>query len=55
MTGPFRPVTDDTQPCGTRECVLVYEALFDSCDREHDYKGSWAQFQRRFGAARGGS
>ena len=43
-----RTITDDTLPGGPRERTIVYEAPFDKCDREEDYKTAWAEFEKRF-------
>jgi len=42
-------VIDDTLPGGPREKTIVYEAPFDCCDREEDYRTAWAHFEERFG------
>ena len=42
-----RTITDDTLPGGPRERTIVYEAPFDQCDREEDYRTAWAEFERR--------
>ena len=42
-----RTVTDDTQPIGPQQRTIVYEAPFDQCDREVDYRTAWAEFERR--------
>ena len=42
-----RTVTDDTLPGGPRERTIVYEAPFDQCDREEDYRTAWTEFARR--------
>jgi hypothetical protein len=42
-----RTITDDTLPGGPRERTIVYEAPFDQCDREEDYRTAWAEFARR--------
>jgi hypothetical protein len=36
-----RTVVDDTLPGGARERVVRYEAPFDRCDREGDYRRAW--------------
>ncbi len=36
-----RTVMDDTMPGGLRERVVRYEAPFDRCDREADYRRAW--------------
>jgi len=43
-----RRVIDDTLPGGPVERAIVYHAPFGGCDREHDYRTSWAAFGRRF-------
>jgi hypothetical protein len=48
-----REVEDDTLPGGPRERVITYEAPFDRCDREEDYKTAWAEFEKRRAAAKG--
>ena len=40
-------ITDDTLPGGPRDRTIVYEAPFDQCDREADYRTVWAEFARR--------
>jgi hypothetical protein len=42
-----REIEDDTLPGGPRKRVITYEAPFDRCDREEDYKTAWAEFERR--------
>ena len=42
-----RKIVDDTLPGGPRERTIVYEAPFDQCDREEDYRTAWAEFERR--------
>jgi hypothetical protein len=42
-----RTVTDATLLGDPRERTIVYEAPFDQCDREEDYKTAWAEFERR--------
>lgn len=42
-----RTVTDDTLPTGPRQRTVVYDAPFDQCDREADYRTAWAEFERR--------
>jgi hypothetical protein len=42
-----RTITDDTLPGGPRERTIIYEAPFDQCDREEDYRTVWAEFARR--------
>ncbi|MCC6130181.1 MAG: hypothetical protein IT186_09665 [Acidobacteria bacterium] len=36
-----KTVVDDTMPGGPRERVVRYEAPFDRCDREADYRRAW--------------
>jgi hypothetical protein len=48
-----REVEDDTLPGGLRKRVITYEAPFDRCDREEDYKTAWAEFERRRAAVQG--
>lgn len=49
-SGPvLHPILDDTQPGGPRERTLVYQAPFDRCDREQDYKTVWRWFEERLG------
>ena len=43
-----RRVIDDTLPGGPVERAIVYHSPFGGCDREHDYRTSWAAFGRRF-------
>jgi hypothetical protein len=47
LTTTKRTITDDTLPGGPRERTVVYEAPFDQCDREADYRAVWAEFARR--------
>jgi hypothetical protein len=42
-----RTIDDDTLPTGERTRTIVYEAPFDQCDREEDYRTVWAEFERR--------
>lgn len=42
-----RSVEDDTLPTGKRTRTIVYEAPFDNCDREEDYRTVWTEFERR--------
>jgi type I restriction-modification system DNA methylase subunit len=42
-----RTMTDDTLPDGKRERTIVYEAPFDQCDRDTDYRTAWVEFARR--------
>ena len=42
-----RTVTDNTVATGPRQRTIVYEAPFDQCDREADYRTAWAEFKRR--------
>jgi hypothetical protein len=42
-----RTITDDTLPGGPRQRTIIYEAPFDQCDREEDYRTAWAEFERR--------
>jgi hypothetical protein len=42
-----RTIQDDTLPGGPRERTIVYEAPFDQCNREEDYRTAWAEFERR--------
>ena len=39
--------TDDTLPTGKRTRTIVYDAPFDTCDREEDYGTVWAEFERQ--------
>lgn len=41
-------IEDNTLPGGTVTRTIVYEAPFDKCDREEDYKIAWAAFEQRF-------
>jgi len=43
-----RTITDDTQPTGPFELTITYQAPFDRCNREKDYKEIWANFAKRF-------
>lgn len=42
-----RTIEDDTLPGGRRDRTIVYEAPFDQCDREEDYRTVWAEFAWR--------
>jgi len=44
-----RTITDDTIPGGPVERTITYEAPFDRCDREEDYRIAWAEFEKRLG------
>ena len=44
-----RRILDDTLPGGPHERTITYEAPFDRCDREEDYRTAWAAFSDRFG------
>ena len=48
--GSEMPAETVTQPGGPRERTIVYEAPFDRCDREQDYKTAWSDFEQRFDA-----
>jgi type I restriction-modification system DNA methylase subunit len=48
-----REIEDDTLPGGPRKRVITYEAPFDRCDREEDYKTAWAEFEKRRAVAKG--
>jgi hypothetical protein len=43
-----RTIIDDTMPGGPIERTIVYEAPFDLCDREEDYRTAWEAFEKRF-------
>jgi len=32
-------------------CCITYEAPFDRCDREEDYRIAWVEFEKRLGKA----
>ena len=44
-----RKIMDDTMPGGPVERTIHYEAPFDRCDREEDYRAAWDEFSSRFG------
>ena len=44
-----RRIQDDTMPGGPIERTIRYEAPFDRCDREEDYRTAWDEFCSRFG------
>lgn len=44
-----RRIQDDTMPGGPIERTIRYEAPFDRCDREEDYRAAWDEFCSRFG------
>ena len=46
-----RTITDDTQPGGPVERTITYEAPFNRCDREEDYRVAWAEFEKRLAKA----
>ncbi|MBD2195656.1 MULTISPECIES: Eco57I restriction-modification methylase domain-containing protein [Calothrix] len=43
-----RTIIDDTMPGGPIERTIIYEAPFDRCDREEDYRIAWEAFEKRF-------
>ena len=43
-----RTIEDNTLPGGAVTRTIVYEAPFDKCDREEDYRIAWAAFEQRF-------
>jgi len=47
-----RELDDDTLPGGPRKRIITYEAPFDRCDREEDYRTAWAEFEKRRTAAK---
>lgn len=48
-----RIINDDTLPGGPRERTIVYEAPFDRCDREEDYRTAWTDFENRRATTQG--
>ena len=44
-----RRVLDDTRPGGPVWRIIEYNAPFDRCDRESDYRTAWGEFERRLG------
>ena len=44
-----RKIMDDTMPGGPVQRTIRYEAPFDRCDREEDYRAAWDEFSSRFG------
>jgi len=42
-----RTVIDDTLPGGPREKQITYTAPFDRCNRDNDYRQTWAVFEER--------
>ena len=46
-----RTIIDDTQSGGPVERTITYEAPFDRCDREEDYRIAFAEFEKRLGQA----
>lgn len=40
-------ILDDTMPGGPVERTITYQAPFDRCDREEDYRIAWEEFERR--------
>lgn len=47
----IQDIEDDTLPGGPVRRTIVYEAPFDHCDREQDYREAWAHFAARGGDA----
>ena len=45
----IRKVMDHTMPGGPIERTISYQAPFDRCDREEDYRAAWDEFCSRFG------
>ena len=43
-----RKIIDDTMSGGLVERTIIYEAPFDRCDREEDYRIAWEAFEKRF-------
>ena len=43
-----RTIEDNTLPGETVTRTIVYEAPFDKCDREEDYRIAWSAFEQRF-------
>ena len=43
----IRRITDDTLPSGPIERLIEYNAPFDRCEREDDYRIAWASVARR--------
>jgi len=43
-----RTIENNTLPGGSVTRTIVYEAPFDKCDREEDYRIAWAAFEQRF-------
>ena len=43
----IRRIMDDTLPAGPIERTIEYNAPFDRCDREHDYRMVWKTFAER--------
>jgi hypothetical protein len=39
-------ITDDTQPGGSIQRTIVYQAPFEKCDRVSDYRTAWAFFEQ---------
>ena len=46
----IRRVMDDTLPGGPVERTIEYNAPFDRCDREEDYRTAWAALEERVGS-----
>lgn len=46
-----RTVLDDTQPGGTREKTITYQAPWYLPNREEDYRVAWEVFSERFGVS----
>lgn len=43
-----RTIIDDTMPGGPIKRTIVYQAPFERCDREEDYRIAWESFEKRF-------
>nr|WP_197046251.1 N-6 DNA methylase [Planktothrix paucivesiculata] len=43
-----RTIIDDTMPGGPIQRTIVYQAPFERCDREEDYRIAWESFEKRF-------
>jgi len=48
-----RRIVDDTFPGGPIERQIAYQAPFDRCDREQDYRAAWHAFGARMNKSTG--
>lgn len=48
----IQTIMDDTQPGGKVERQIAFQAPFDKCSRENDYRLAWEVFEKRFSGGR---